>query len=139
MARSLSTCAKCGRSSSLAIDMMECDAPIPVTVEANFLSDLDFGMNSLRRITTQGKTSNGHGRSDGPVSKNRYLRKTIWTFCSLRRAGRGRINRQRSVFAESRFQAFDGAILRLAREAANADGADHLAVNNDRYAAWDLE
>jgi hypothetical protein len=47
-----------------------------------------------------------------------------------------RIDRQRNVLAESRLQALDGAILiAAARASADADGADHLPVDDDRDAA----
>jgi hypothetical protein len=49
---------------------------------------------------------------------------------------RGRILRQRNVIAKGGLQAFDGAILIAAACApADADGTDHLAVDNDREAA----
>ena len=58
---------------------------------------------------------------------------------SLSRTGRGRIDGQCDVRAECRPQALDCAILSAAWEAADAYSADHLAVNNDRDAACDLE
>src|ERR1700686_1900184 len=50
---------------------------------------------------------------------------------------RGRIDWQRNVLPECRLQTLDGAILiaAAARAAADADGADHLPVHNDRDAA----
>ena len=47
-----------------------------------------------------------------------------------------RIDRQRDVLAECRLQPLDGAILvAAARSAPDADGADHLPVDDDRDAA----
>src|SRR5438067_900639 len=53
---------------------------------------------------------------------------------------RSRIDRQRHVVAECRLQTLDGAILvAAARAATDADGADHLSVDNNRDAARDRE
>jgi len=57
----------------------------------------------------------------------------------LRRACCSGINWQRGVVAEGGLQAFDGASLVAGWVAADADGANHLSVHNDRDAAWNLE
>ena len=55
---------------------------------------------------------------------------------SLTVSGRSWIDRQRNVLAERRLQTLDGAILiAAARATADADGADHLSVDNNRDAA----
>src|SRR5882762_5350022 len=71
---------------------------------------------------------------------SRYRRGRRDAFRAIRSARaaasrRGRIDRQRDVLAECRLQTLDGAILiAAARAAADADGADHLPVDNDREA-----
>src|SRR5207249_5370836 len=71
-----------------------------------------------------------------------FFRAALSAVRSVRAAasGRGRIDRQRHVLRECRPQTLDGAILvAAARPAADADGADHLSVDNNRDAAGDRE
>ena|ERR1700676_2138179 len=58
---------------------------------------------------------------------------------SLSRAGR-RVNWQRGVVAEGRFQTFDGtAFVTTIRDTGDAYSADHLTIDNNRDSARDCE
>src|SRR4029077_2613916 len=67
------------------------------------------------------------------ISIRRYATRSLGRTGGARRGCR--INRQSDVFAECGLQTLDGAILiPAACSAADADGADHLSVDNDRNA-----